>query len=213
MKSKKVIVITGDRGGLGKALVDHFLKKGWDVIGISKRDTDISNYKAVSDTFAEIAKNYGKIDVLVNNAAVFKSELLEECEPFDVHQIIDTNLKGAIFCTMEAYSLIPKGGRIINIGSVAGEHGIAKQSLYCASKHGLKGFFQALQLENKDVLISTINPGGIDTPLWNEKNPYPGYKSDLLKPKDIAELVGFIADLPSNAVFKEATLYPINEEH
>lgn len=213
MKNKKIIVITGGWGGVGSAIAKHFTEKKWLVITPSRHQTDISNYKNVSDAFTEIEKEYGKIDVLVNNAAVFKSELLEECSDFDVNKIIDTNLKGAIFCTMEAYRLIPPGGRIINIGSVAGNHGIAKQSLYCASKHGLKGFFEALQLENKDVLISTINPGGIDTPLWNEKNPYPGDKSKLLKPEYIANLVGFIADLPMNVVFKEATLYPINEEH
>jgi NADP-dependent 3-hydroxy acid dehydrogenase YdfG len=67
--------------------------------------------------------------------------------------------------------------------------------------------------ENKDILFTTINPGGIDTPLWNENNPYNGDKSKLLKPEDIANLVGYIAELPNNVVFKNATVYPVNEEH
>lgn len=209
----RTVIITGASGGVGKALVKYFVEKEWNVEALPKSGMDITSPGHIQDVFNDIRYQYGKIDVLINNAAVFKSEFLSNCNQSDVDKIIDTNLKGTIQCTMAALSMMKKGGRIINISSVAGTYGIAKQSLYCASKHGINGFFDALQKENKDVLISTINPGGIDTPLWNENNPYQGDKSQLLKPEDIANLVGYITNLPGNVVFKEATLYPINEEH
>jgi NADP-dependent 3-hydroxy acid dehydrogenase YdfG len=205
----KTVVITGSTGGVGRALVNLFSNKRWNVIELGgKRNIDIKNYEQVKRKFSEISK----VDLLINNAAIFKSEYLSNCSEIDVDNIIDTNLKGIIYCTMECLKLM-NTGRIINISSVAGLHGIPKQSLYCASKHGMNGFFDALGKENKNILISTINPGGIDTPLWNSDNPYGGDTDKLLKPDDIANLVNYISELPDNVVFKEATLFPKNEEH
>ena len=209
----KVVVITGSGGGVGKALCDIFKQNGWIVCGLNHLSMDVKSIFEVCGVFDACCSTYGKIDVLINNAAVFKSKLLENCNYEDVDEIVDTNLKGAIFCTMEGIKLMKRGGRVINIGSVAGKHGIASQSLYCASKHGLMGFSDAMSKERKDILFTTVNPGGINTPLWNESNPYNGNVDDLISPIDIAKLVHYISELPDNVVLKEVTLYPTNEEH
>lgn len=95
------------------------------------------------------------IDILVNNAAVFK---MEEFSIADIDRIIDTNLKGVMYATLEALSIMKnseseRGSRIVNIASVASLHGIPKQSIYCASKFGLNGFAEAL---NQEIIKDNI---------------------------------------------------------
>ena len=109
-----------------------------------------------------------------------------------------------------------KGGRIINIGSVASINGLENQAIYCASKFGLNGFSEALNQEviKYNISISTIFPGGIDTPLWNKNNPYPsGDKSKLLKASDIVAIVEYIVKLKQRVVLKNLTIFPSNEWH
>ena len=108
-----------------------------------------------------------------------------------------------------------KKGRIINISSVSGLHGIENQSIYSASKFGLMGFSDSLAQETtrKNILISNICPGGINTPLWNENNKYPGNVDDIIQSDDITKCVEFIYNLPDNMVLKNITTFPKCEWH
>jgi NADP-dependent 3-hydroxy acid dehydrogenase YdfG len=229
----KVIVITGATGGVGEEMVRLFLSKNWTVIGLARDyeklkllssslnnerftgyETDIRDINSVSQSFAGIAETFGKIDMLVNNASIFKQKPFWKFSTEEIHDIIDTNLKGTIFCTLEGVKLMSTG-RIVNIGSVSGIHGIANQSIYSASKYAVNGFSESLNQEliKDGILISTIIPGGIDTPLWNEQNKYDGDVSELLTPRDIANLTYYISNLPSNVVMKTATIFPTCEWH
>ena len=231
----KTIVITGALGGVGLEISRLFVKNGWRVVGLAKSLTkleflkeelgkrfsciavDISLSESVKEAFEKIRLRTGEIDVLVNNAAVFTMKPFSESTIKDIDRIIDVNLKGSIYCTLNAISMIkPNGGRIINIGSVAGEHGIKNQSIYCASKFGLNGFADALcqELQVNGINVSTICPGGINTPLWNSENPYPGGNTTkLLTANDIAKLVEYIASQPSSVVIKKIITFPSNESH
>ena len=231
----KTIVVTGASSGVGLEISKLFVNNGWRVIGLAKSPTklkllknelgqrfsclavDISLSASVKEAFENIRINAGTIDVLVNNAAVFTMKPFSESTIEDIERIIDVNLKGTMYCTLNALGLIkPNGGRIINIGSVAGEHGIRNQAIYCASKFGLNGFADALSQELlvKGINVSTISPGGINTPLWNTGNPYPdGDTSQLLSANDIAKLVEYIASQPSNVVLKKIVTFPSNEWH
>jgi len=223
---KKTLVITGCSSGVGESIAIAFSQLGWNVIGISRDivklkaletrldnfkffQLDISNYSEVKDAF----KSIEKIDVLVNNAAIFTTKPFIDCTPIEINSIIDTNLKGTMFCTLEAIKKIADG-RIINIGSVSGIHGIQNQAIYSASKFGVAGFTESIAQECvKRVRFTTISPGGIDTPLWNDENPYPGDKTRLLKPSNITEAVKYIINLPENIVLKNMTIFPDNEWH
>lgn len=223
---KKTLVITGCSSGVGESIAIAFSQLGWNVIGISRDivklkaletrldnfkflQLDISNYSEVEDAFRSIEK----IDVLVNNAAIFTTKPFIDCTAIEINSIIDTNLKGTMFCTLEAIKKIADG-RIINIGSVSGIHGIQNQAIYSASKFGVAGFTESIAQECvKRVRFTTISPGGIDTPLWNDKNPYHGDKTRLLKPSNITEAVKYIINLPENIVLKNMTLFPDNEWH
>ncbi len=231
----KTIVVTGASSGVGLEISRLFVNNGWRVIGLAKSPTklellkselgqrfsciavDITLSASVKEAFENIRINAGAIDVLVNNAAVFTMKPFSESTIEDVDRIIDVNLKGTIYCTLNALSLIKQnGGRIINIGSVAGEHGIKNQTIYCASKFGLNGFADALSQELlvNGISVSTICPGGINTPLWNSGNPYPGGDTtQLLSANDIAKLVEYIASQPRNVVIKKIVTFPSNEWH
>ena len=136
----------------------------------------------------------------------------------EIDSIIDINLKGTMYCTLEFVKNMKQKnttGRIINIASVASIHGIENQAVYCASKYGLNGFSEALNQEliKDNISITTIFPGGVDTPLWNEKNEYPGNKNDLLKTGDIVNLIEKILDLENRIILKNLTIFPSNEWH
>ncbi len=220
----KTIVITGANKGVGLALVKHFIKD-FEVIALSrsydnllniKSDNltfhcvDISNLSRMKDVFESILN----IDCLINCAAIFESEPFLT-QSFDkIEEIIDVNLKGTLFTTKLALDKIKKG-RIINISSVSGLHGIENQSVYSSTKHSLKGLQESLNLEliKKGIQVTNINPGGINTPLWNKDNPYDGELDRLLTPEDIVKTVQFILDFRQGVVIKNITLFPDNEIH
>lgn len=221
----KTIVITGGSSGVGLCILKKFLQENWHVYIISRTKPkladktnksfefircDIRDFNQVTDAFKQIKH----IDVLVNNASIFKSKPFMKMEISEINEILDTNLKGTIFCTKQAIKKIKKG-RIINISSVSGLHGIENQTIYSASKHGVNGFSNSLSKEylNKNIKVTTICPGGIDTPLWNSSNPYNGDTKRLIKPEEIADLVCFISKSKDHIVFKNITLFPENEWH
>jgi len=234
----RVIVIVGATSGVGEAIVKRFIYSGWQVIGIGRNNkklremrkvygsaytgfaVDIRNESEVQSVFSDISTSYNRIDLLVNSAAVFKMGSFIDCSYDDINNLVDINLKGVIFSTLEALKIMTKSefpSRIINIASVAAIHGIAKQSIYCSTKYGLNGFSEALNQEligEYDISITTLFPGGIDTPLWNKKNPYPGERKDeILQPGDIVKAVEYISELESRVVLKNMTIFPSNEWH
>jgi len=223
----KTVIITGTSSGVGKQCVERFLNKKWNVIGLSRTNvdlynanyfhikTDIKDPVSIKNSFDIISKKYNSIDLLINNAAVFKMKPLVEFNEEEIDDIIDTNIKGTIFCTLNTLKIMNRG-RIINISSVSGTHGIENQSVYSSTKYALNGFAESLNQEliKKNILISTICPGGINTPLWNDKNQYPGSDvTKILNPNDIVNMIEYIVDLPENVVLKNVTLFPTCEWH
>jgi len=223
----KTVIITGTSSGVGKQCVERFLNKKWNVIGLSRTNvdlynanyfhikTDIKDPVSIKNSFEIISKKYNSIDLLINNAAVFKMKPFVEFNEEEIDDIIDTNIKGTIFCTLNTIKIMNRG-RIINISSVSGTHGIENQSVYSSTKYALNGFAESLNQEliKKNILISTICPGGINTPLWNDKNQYPGSDvTKILNPNDIVNMIEYIVDLPENVVLKNVTLFPTCEWH
>lgn len=234
----KVVAITGATSGVGEELVKHFISQNWKVAGLARNvdklkelektlgnnfiglPTDIRNYEQVKRSFQVIKNLHKSLDILINNAAVFKLDKFINHTKENIDSILDTNLKGTIYCSHTATKIMLKNTnfcRIINIASVAGLHGIENQSIYCASKYGLRGFADVLnqELKNSNISLTTIFPGGINTPLWNEdSNPYPGKNKELiLKTNDIVDIIKYIINLKDNIVLKEITLFTTNEWH
>ncbi len=230
----KTMVITGASSGLGKVIATQFAKENnYKVCVVARRkeklveladqfpgkifpySADVCDLEALQSVFTHIYKKHNNIDVLINNSSVFSSCNFYEEDINNIDRIIDTNLKGTMYSTHAVLKpmIEQKSGHIINIASVSGTRGIPQQAIYGASKHGVVGFSDVIGQEVKEfgVHVCAICPGGIDTPLWNKSNPYPGVHSDLIEPEELAELIAFILKKPT--LYKKLIMFPMCEWH
>lgn len=217
------ILITGTSRGLGKDLAEYFLNQNWIVIGLSRSrsiahknykhfDVDISKADQVKQAFQQIDV---KLDVVINNASVFTNNEFTNTSTNDINDIIDTNVKGTIFVTQASIPYLHSGSKIIFINSVAGITNIAKQSIYCASKHAIKAFAEVIaqELQSSNISVTSLYPGGINTSLWNESNPYPGTNvNETLSTTDIINTVKYVLE-NLNIEIKSLNLFPKIEWH
>ena len=229
-----LMVITGASSGVGRASALRFAGEGYSVCALARSankldelameaagkihpySTDVSDPKQVERTFGEILENHGKIDVLVNNAGITTGG-----RPIDfamIDRIIDTNLKGTLYCTFAALPSMREngGGHVVNVASIAGVDISAKGSdgLYAASKHGVVAFSEALgkMVRREGILVTALCPGGIDTPLWNDENQYPHDKSAMIRPEEVADIIAYILAQPKRTLFKNVIFVPVVEE-
>jgi NAD(P)-dependent dehydrogenase (short-subunit alcohol dehydrogenase family) len=231
----KTMVITGAASGLGRALAFHLAEQGNRVCALGRRaealeelrracpdriksyPVDITCAGAVQQVFAEILNEHARLDVLINNAGVFHTAPFHEESFENIDRIVDTNLKGLMYCTRAALPsmIAQKGGRIINISSVSGINGIPGQAIYGASKHGVQGFADVVAREVREhgVLVTNLCPGGIATPLWGDQNPYPGEKADLIQCEEIVGLVEFLLAQPDHTLYRKLVFFPRSEWH
>jgi len=153
---------------------------------------------------------------LVNNAAIYKMKPFSETSIDDMCDMIDINLKGPMYVTKFALKNMKKGSRIFFINSVAGLEELENQSVYCASKHGLTGFAGVLgkELQPKGIKVTSIHPGGIDTPLWTRDIPYPcGDVSQAISPLEVVKLIDFVYNSKLNIDYKTIKMFPDTEWH
>jgi 3-oxoacyl-[acyl-carrier protein] reductase len=172
---------------------------------------DVSNSAQVDEKFDWIAKNFGPVAVLVNNAGITIDSLLIRMKDEDLDRTIDVDLKGAIYCSRAAVKQMMRArqGSIIQISSVIGESGNAGQSAYAAAKSGLIGFSKSMAKEfaSRQVRINVVTPGFIQTDMTGalteaqkeniQKSVPLGY---LGEPKDVASLVSFLASPASRYI-------------
>lgn len=220
----KTMLITGISKGLGNDILNNYIDD-YIIIGLSRNKpnmkhknfyyykTDLSNYNSIKNTFKKINKKFDNIDVLINNAGMFLLKRFIDHKKKDIDNIIKTNLLGHIYCTREVLKLM-KTGKIIFINSVAGINAIKNQSIYSASKCGLIGFANSLSQELNNINVSIINPGGLNTTLWNANNPYPGKNRDkLINTTYIIDIIDYIIKMPYNIILKDLTIFPKHEWH
>jgi len=184
----KVAVVTGGSRGIGHAIAQALAVAGAQV-AILGRDApraqtaahalangaargygcDVADAAQVETTIAAVEQDFGRIDVVVNNAGTTRDNLLFRIGEDDWDTVIDTNLKGAFLVTKHAARGMIKRrwGRIVNITSVVGIYGNKGQSNYSASKAGLIGFTKSVskELASRNVLVNAVAPGFIDTEL------------------------------------------------
>ena len=202
-------LVTGGSKGIGKAICFALAREGANVV-IAARDeskiretmeelkersgkalaiqADVRYEEDVKNLISKIVKEFGRLDILVNNAGVAHRKRLEEITLREYDEIMDTNLKGVYLCTKYAIPYIrnSNNGKIVNISSGAGLHGIPELSIYCASKFGVIGITQSIasELEGK-IKVYVICPGGVDTDMYRSLF---GHKPQL-KPEHIAKKV------------------------
>jgi short-subunit dehydrogenase len=222
----KTILITGTTSGVGATIAYDYIEKGWNVIGFARSESlfnysnykhyqvDISNLDMVYKAFEQISDT--KIDILVNNAAIFTMKSFSQTSFDEIGDMVDINLKGAMYVTKFALKNMEQGSRIFFINSVAGLEELENQSVYCASKHGLTGFAGVLgqELRQRGIKVTSIHPGGIDTPLWNEEIPYPcGDVSKAISPIELVKVIDFVYNSKFNIEYKTIKMFPDTEWH
>jgi NAD(P)-dependent dehydrogenase (short-subunit alcohol dehydrogenase family) len=222
----KTILITGTTSGVGATIAYDYIEKGWNVIGLARGESlfDYANYKHfqvdvgnpyhLNEVFEQIGNK--NIDILVNNAAVFKMKPFSQTSIDEIDDMIDINLKGAMYVTKFALQNMEKGSRIFFINSVAGLEELENQSAYCSSKHGLTGFAGVLgqELRPRGIKVTSIHPGGIDTPLWSRDIPYPcGDVSKAISPMELVKVIDFVYNSQFNIEYKTIKMFPDTEWH
>lgn len=185
----KVALVTGAGRNLGKAIALSLAEAGADVAVTSRTLSevertaeevqqkgskalailaDVTQPAEVEGAARRIVADWGRIDILVNNAATRCFQPALETSPEEWRRVIDTNLTGAFFCCQAVGPIMMRqgGGRIINISSRIGLQGAVNRAAYCASKGGLIQLTRALALEwaPYKILVNTIAPGLLNTP-------------------------------------------------
>ena len=221
----KVVIITGASQGIGRTMATVFAESGANVICVARSEDkikelsseienkggraipiacDIGDGVAFSNTIKSVVDQFGKLDILINNAGITRDALLMRMNESQWDEVIQTNLKGAFFGMKAAIRPMMKNkfGRIINITSIVGLTGNPGQANYAASKAGLIGMTQSIAKEvgSRGITVNCIAPGWIDTEMTEELPE--NSKRDLLdriptgkigKPENIAHAAVFLA--------------------
>jgi 3-oxoacyl-[acyl-carrier protein] reductase len=181
VSEKPVVVITGTRTGIGKFLAEYYVKKGFYVIGCSRKQVDfelknyqhfyldISDEPAVKKMYNQVRKTYGRLDVLINNAGIasMNHALLTTIDT--VNKVFNTNVVGTFLSCREAAKLMQmnKFGRIINFTTVATPLRLEGEAVYASSKAAVVSITQILAREFADmgITVNAIGPVPVKTDL------------------------------------------------
>lgn len=175
----KTIVITGAGAGLGRALARRFAGEGETVILLGRTyskvqalaeelgephfavECDVGSADSVRKAFAAIAERHSKIDVLINNAAIYEPFTIAEGTDEQIFGIINTNLAGPILCARSAIPMMERGGYIINVGSESIAEPFVMLGLYQCTKAGLERLSETLdkELESAGIRVTTVRAG------------------------------------------------------
>ncbi|HEY5069302.1 MAG TPA: 3-oxoacyl-[acyl-carrier-protein] reductase [Candidatus Acidoferrum sp.] len=149
-------------------LVSEIEAAGGEAIAVKM---DVADAEQVKTGFKQVLEKFGRLDILVNNAAITRDGLAVRMKPDDWDAVIRTNLTGAHLCIQQALGTMmrARAGRIINVSSVVAQMGNAGQANYVAAKAGLIGLTKAIAMEiaSRNITVNAVAPGFIDTPMTN----------------------------------------------
>jgi 3-oxoacyl-[acyl-carrier protein] reductase len=228
----KKALVTGASKGIGLEVARSLLTAGADVI-ICARDSkslesavanlkkegpgkingfpaDVSSSRQVTELFQFVDTEFGKLDILINNAGagIFRAAGELTVEEWD--RVIATNLSGAFYCSRAAIERFHanRAGWIINISSLAGKNPFAGGAAYNASKFGLNGFSEAMMLDHRsdNIRVSYVMPGSVDTGFAGHETHQ---KSEWkIAPEDVAQIVLDILEMPQRTLISRVEVRP-----
>ncbi len=179
--NKKVMLITGTRKGIGKYLAEYYTGKGYFVLGCSRQEADfvLDNYKhycvdvsderGVKSLFSDLRKNYGRLDVLINNAGIAAMNHFLLTPMKTVNQVLNTNIIGTFLFCRESAKIMQKNkfGRIVNFTTVAVPLNLEGEAIYAASKAAVNSLTHILagELSEMGITVNAVGPTPIKTDL------------------------------------------------
>jgi NAD(P)-dependent dehydrogenase (short-subunit alcohol dehydrogenase family) len=231
--SPKIAIVTGAGSGIGRHVAVALAHNGYAVVLAGRRQealeatalevsednsqtlvvpADVSDPSSVRELFAKTKRAYGRLDLLFNNAGISGPDLLLEDLTYEQWKsVVDTNLTGTFLCTQEAFKVMksqePRGGRIINNGSISAHDPRPNSAPYTATKHGVTGLTKATSLDGRkyDIACGQIDIGNASTEMAEKMKkgvPQPNGTiavEPTMDPADVARAVVYMASLPLNA--------------
>lgn len=220
----RVAAVTGGAAGIGRATCLALARQGASVVVVDVDghqaqkvageisaikgnaivvEADVSDELAVDQAVDEIIKALGKIDVLVNNAAIEILTPMLSVKVEDWDKVINTNLRGTFLFTRAVlpHMLERKSGTIVNVGSIDGLRGRANGAAYAASKAAVMCFTEALadEVAKYKIRANVICPAGVNTAMWRVTHPQSDPLS-VLQPEEVAQVILFLASDMSRAI-------------
>ena len=214
----QVALITGGGRGIGAATAEALARKGAHVSVASRTRKelsvtvnqlrangysassvvlDVTDETAVEAAFAQITADFGRLDILVNNAAILLSGSFADFAVNDWDRLMAVNLRGAMLCAQQAFRLMrARGGAIVNVSSLGGVPGTEKfpgYAAYTVSKFALTGLTEALAAEGRDrgIRVNGVAPGAVDTAMLRQAAPH---LRTCTGPVDVAKVIAFLCD-------------------
>ena len=228
--SQKIAIVTGAGSGIGRCVAVALAQSGYSVVLAGRRKerldataidvrqansqtlvvpTDVSDPTSVRELFGTTKETFGRLDVLFNNAGISSQGMPLEDLPIEKWKsVIDTNLTGPFLCTQEAFKIMksqePRGGRIINNGSISAQSPRPNSAPYTAAKHGVTGLTKATSLDGRkyDIACGQIDIGNAATEMAERmKTGVPQANGTIapepmIDPMDVARAVVYMASLP-----------------
>lgn len=225
-----VALITGGGRGIGAATAEALARKGAHVIIASRTESeltatvaqlhanglsasarvlDVADDAAVIAAFAGIADEFGRLDILVNNAAVLISGGFAQMAMADWDRLMAVNVRGAALCAQQAFRLMrERGGNIVNVSSLGGVQHTEKfpgYAAYTVSKFALTGLTEALAAEGREwnIRVNGVAPGAVDTVMLRNAAPHLRTRTT---PADVAKIIAFLCDPAESGCMTGATL-------
>lgn len=238
----KIAIITGATAGIGKATALKFAENDYHLIITGRRKKNLEelsrlikkNYKvnvlslsfdvrsreAVEKNLNTLPEEWGKIDVLVNNAGLASGlSTIQEGVVEDWEAMIDTNVKGLLYVSRCIMPIMIKNGtgHIINIGSIAGKETYLKGNVYCATKHAVDAITKSMRIDllTHAIRVTSINPGAVETEFSivrykgdteRARQTYKGFTP--LTAEDIADTIYFAASRPVHVNINDIIIMP-----